>query len=174
MVRGIYRPSLMSVDSARGRVYVGNADTKNKTKNYVTVIDIPTNRVIAKIPTAHNSRPSVDPATGRVYAVSYSTGEIAVIDPSSLSIVKRIATKTTPVNLAIDSKRRLGYTANLFQRTISVIDLDADRIIATASTLAARPHTVALDERTGRAYATQFQGSDLTVLSVTARQRGTR
>ncbi|GED97896.1 YncE family protein [Gordonia crocea] len=170
VVRDVFRPSLMSVDSARGRLYVGNADTKRKTANYVTVIDVATNRIIKKIPTAFNSRPTVDPATGRVYAASFATGEIAVIDPDSLTIVKRIATKTTPVNVAIDANRRLAYTANLFQRTISVLDLDSDRIIATVRTRD-RPHTVAVDARSGRVFATGFQSPDLTVLSVTRPQR---
>ncbi|NNG95776.1 YncE family protein [Gordonia araii NBRC 100433] len=171
VIRGVYRPSLLSVDPGRGRVYVGNADTKAKKTNYVAVIDAKTNAVVKKIATAPNSRPSVDPATGRVYAASFATGEIAVIDPDTLTVAKRIRTGTTPVNVAIDAQRRLAYTANLFKRSITVIDLDSDRVVATVPT-ARRPHTVAVDPRTGLVLATEFQSPNLTVLTAKSATRG--
>lgn len=163
-INGVYKPTMVAVDSERHRAYVGNADYEAKKINFLTVVDTRTNRVVKKIATAPNSRPSVDPTTGRIYLASFVTGEIAVIDPDSLNVVGRIQTKSTPVNVAIDEKRRLAYTANLFKRTISVVDLASNKVIATLKTRA-RPHTIAVDPKTGAAFATEFQSSRLTVVS---------
>lgn len=118
-IGGLFQPSLLDVDPARHRLYIGNADTKAKKNNFVAVVDTLTNTVIKKIPTKSNSRPAVDPATGKIYAASFDTGEIAVIDPDSLTVVDTINTDATPVKVAIDSKRRLAYTANLFKKSIA-------------------------------------------------------
>ncbi|WP_440711972.1 YncE family protein [Gordonia sp. FQ] len=162
-ITGLFRPSMLAVDSARHRLYIGNADTQTKKRNFLTVVDTTTNRVITKIPTAPNSRPTVDPATGNVYAVSFQTGEIAVIDGGSYAVTTRIATKTSPNNLAIDAQRRIGYTSNLFRKSITVIDLTKNTVIGTIPTKAAT-HTIAVDQRTGTAFASQFQSPNLTVV----------
>jgi len=165
-IGGIFKPSLLDVDPARHRLYVGNADTKAKKNNFVAVVDTRTNTVIKKIPTKSNSRPTVDRATGKVYAGSFDTGEVAVIDPDSLTVIDTIETGSTPVKIAVDSARQLAYTANLFKKSISIIDLNTDTVLATVPTKSSM-HTVAVDEKTGRVYATEFQSSKLTVLSVT-------
>ena len=164
-IKDIYSPSFIAVDSARHRLYVGNADIKTKKTHYVAVVDSRTNKVIKKIPTAANSRPAVDAATGKIYAASFATGEVAVIDPDSLTVTTRIQTGTTPNKIAIDSKRRVAYTANLFKKSFTVIDLKTDAVIGTIPA-GVSVHTLAVDERTGTVFSTQFQSPKMTVLSV--------
>ncbi len=165
-IKDIYSPSFIAIDSTRHRVYIGNADIKTKGKtNYLTVVDSRTNTIVKKITTAANSRPAVDAATGKVYAASFATGEVAVIDPDSLTIVARIQTGATPNKIAIDSKRRVAYTSNLFKKTFTVIDLKTNAVVG-AIPAGVGVHTLAVDERTGTVFSTQFQSSNLTVLSV--------
>lgn len=164
-IPGLYKASVVTVDAQRRRLYVGNADTKNsRGEHYVAVVDLPTKRVVKKIPTPQNTRPSVDPATGLVYLTSFKTGEIGVLDPTSLTVGKRIQTNSTPVTLAIDSRRGLGYTSNLFSKSISVVDLTTATVLTTIKT-AGEPHTPAVDARTGTVFLTQFQSPDLIVLT---------
>ncbi|WP_211188264.1 YncE family protein [Gordonia asplenii] len=159
----VFSPTLVSLDSARHRLYVGNDDHKNRRRNFVAVIDTRTNKVVKEVSTPSNSRPTVDPVTGRVFAASFDTGEVSVIDPDSLRVVKTIATRSTPNQIAVDGKRRLGYLANLDNRSITVIDLDTASVLAVVKT-AARVHTLAVDQRTGIVYGSQYRGSGITVL----------
>ena len=165
-IKDIYSPSFIAIDSSRHRVYIGNADIKTKGKvNFLTVVDSRTNKIVKKIATAANSRPAVDAATGTVYTASFATGEVAVIDPDSLTIVSRIQTGSTPNKIVIDSKRRVAYTANLFKKSFTVIDLKNNSVVGTIPA-GIGVHTLAVDERSGTVFSTQFQSSKITVLSV--------
>ncbi|MFZ2240147.1 MAG: YncE family protein, partial [Gordonia amarae] len=164
-IGGIAWPSFVDLDAERHRLYVGNADYLNKKTNYLAVVDTRTDKVIKRITTPSNSRPKVDPVTGRIFAASFDTGKISVIDPDSLTITKTVATGTSPNKLAIDARRRLVYTANLQARTITVLDADSAKVIATVPT-GAPVHTIAVDPATGAVYGTQHQSGRLTIVSV--------
>lgn len=163
-IPNLYKASFLDVDLSRNRLYVGNADYEAKKNNFVAVIDMRTNRVIKKITTQSNSRPKVDPTTGKIWASSFDTGKISIIDPVSLRIVKTINTGTTPAKLAIDAQRRLVYTANLQKKSITVINADTGAILATIPTGKAI-HTVVVDQSTGVVYGTQHIGRNLTILT---------
>ena len=88
-IPGLYKASVPAVDAQRRRLYVGNADTKNsRGEHYVAVVDLTTKRVVKKIATPQNTRPSVDPSTGLVYLTSFKTGEIGVLDPTTLTVTQ--------------------------------------------------------------------------------------
>ncbi|MFT4202015.1 YncE family protein [Gordonia sp. (in: high G+C Gram-positive bacteria)] len=163
-IPNLNKASFLDVDASRNRLYVGNADYEAKKDNFVAVIDLRTNRIIKKIKTPSNTRVKVDPSTGRVWANSYDTGKISIIDPNSLRVVQTIDTKTTPAKLAIDSSRRRVYSANLQKKSITVFNADTGAILATIPTGKAAPHTVAVDQATGVVYASQHIGSKLIVL----------
>ncbi|MFT3899465.1 MAG: YncE family protein [Gordonia sp. (in: high G+C Gram-positive bacteria)] len=162
-IPNLYKAAFPDVDASRGRLYVGNADYETKKNNFVAVIDLRTNRVIKKIKTPSNSRVKVDPGTGRVWAASYDTGKISIIDPGSLNVVQTINTGTTPAKLAIDSSRRRVYTSNLQKKTITVFNADTGAILATIPTGKAI-HTIVVDQATGTVYGTQHIGSRLTIV----------
>lgn len=167
-IRNIYAPSFMALDTSRNRLYVGNADYYTKQTNYVTVVDLKSNRIIKKINTPSNSRPAVDPKTGRVFAASFDTGKISVIDPNSLAIVKTISTGTTPNKIVIDANRRLVYTSNLQRRSFTVLNADTASLIGTIPA-GAPVHSLVVDPATGTVYATQHQSGNLTVMKVSKR-----
>lgn len=163
-IPNLYKASFPDIDASRNRLYVGNADYDAKKNNFVAVVDLRTNRVIKKIATPSNSRAKVDPTTGRIWANSFDTGKISIIDPVSLQIVKTIDTKTSPAKLAIDAKRRLVYSANLQRKTITVYNADSGAILTTVPTGVAI-HTIAVDQATGIVYGTQHIGKNLTILT---------
>ena len=164
-IGGIAWPSFVDLDAKRHRLYVGNADYLTKKTNYLAVVDTRTDKVIKRISTPSNIRPKVDPVTGRIFAASFDTGKLLVIDPDSLTVSKTVTTGTSPNKLAIDAQRRLVYTANLQKRTITVLDADSATIIATVPT-GAPVHTIAVDPKTGAVYGTQHQSGRLTIVSV--------
>lgn len=165
-ISGIFAASFVALDKSRHRLYVGNADYMNKKTNYLTVVDTRNNKIVKKIATPSNSRPALDAQTGRVFAASFDTGKISVVDPDSLTIVKTISTNTTPSKIVVDAQRRLAYTANLQKRTMTVIDADTFAAIRTIP-VGAPLHTIAVDPKTGTVYGTQHQSGKLTVVKVT-------
>lgn len=167
-IRNVYAPSFLALDASRNRLYVGNADYYNKRTNYLTVVDVKSNRIIKKIPTPSNSRPAVDPTTGRVFAASFDTGKISVIDPNSLTVVKTISTGSTPNKIVVDANRRLVYTSNLQKRSFTVINADTASVIGTVPA-GAPVHSLVVDPVTGTVYATQHQSGNLTVMKVSKR-----
>lgn len=160
----LYKASFLDIDTSRNHLYVGNADYEAKKDNFVAVLDLRTNKVIKKITTPSNSRPKVDPTTGRIWASSFDTGKISIIDPTSLTIVKTIDTKTSPAKLAIDAKRRLVYSADLQKKSITVYNADSGAILTTVPTGVAI-HTIVVDQATGTVYGTQHIGKNLTILT---------
>lgn len=163
-IGGIYHPSFLDVDNSRHRLYVGNADYIDKKQNFVAVVDTRTNRVIKKITTPSNSRVKVNPVTGDVWANSYDTGKISVIDSNTLQIKRTIETNTTPNKLVFDATRRLAYTANLQKRTVTVLDASSGAILRVIPT-GAPVHTIVVDDRTGIVYGTQHMGGNLTIIT---------
>ncbi|GAB09097.1 hypothetical protein GOARA_028_00080 [Gordonia araii NBRC 100433] len=164
-IPNLYKASFLDIDTSRKRLYVGNADYEAKTNNFVAVVDLRTHRVIKKIKTPSNSRPKVDPNTGRIWASSFDTGKISIIDPASLRVVKTIDTKSSPSKLAIDAQRRLVYTANLQKKTITVLNADSGAILKTIPTGGKAVHTIVVDPATGIVYGTQHISGQLTVLT---------
>ncbi|GAA3023734.1 hypothetical protein GCM10010528_02210 [Gordonia defluvii] len=164
-IPNLHKASFVDIDVPRNRLYVGNADYEAKTNNFVAVVDLRTNRVIKKIATPSNSRPKVDPTTGRIWANSFDTGKISIIDPVSLQIVTTIDTRTTPSKIAIDAQRRRVYAANLQKKSITVISADSGAILATVPTGTAAVHTIVVDQASGVAYGTQHIGNKLTILT---------
>ncbi|MFT3663211.1 MAG: YncE family protein [Gordonia sp. (in: high G+C Gram-positive bacteria)] len=163
-VPNLNKASFLDVDASRNRLYVGNADYANKKDNFVAVVDLKTEKVVKRIKTPSNSRPKVDPATGRVWAASFDTGKISIIDPDSLTIEKTVDTGTSPAKVAIDGKRRRVYTANLQKKTITVLDADSGALLTTLQ-VGDPVHTVVVDEGTGVVYGTQHIGDRLTVVT---------
>lgn len=157
-----FAPSFVDLDTARHRLYIGNADN-DKRNNYLAVLDIRTNTIIKKIPTPANARPKVDPVTGRIYAGSFDTGKVLVIDPQTLRVIKTIETNGSPNKLAIDAQRRLIYLSNLQKRSLTVISLDTNQVITTVP-VNAPIHSIVVDPRTGTVYGTQHQAGNLSII----------
>lgn len=159
---GVTGPTRLALDERTGTLYAGNADRLGD-DHAITAFDAARGVVKARIPVDPNSRPTFDARTGRVYAASFATGRIAVIDAATGAVDRWIATGSTPHGVAVDPRHGLLYAPNLAQDTVTVID---ERTLEVTATLpvAGVPLGVAVDERTGWAYVSSRDASTLTAL----------
>jgi hypothetical protein len=129
--------------------------------DHVALVDTADWKVTAKIAVPNPVRLAMAP-TGRMLLASYSAangsdGGVAVIDLAEPRSATRIATGAGPHDIAIDADGRFAFVSNALAGTVSVIDLAAQRVTATAA--AARPITLAYSALAQRVYAGAEDGS---------------
>ncbi|MDO9352764.1 MAG: YncE family protein [Solirubrobacteraceae bacterium] len=171
-IGGVTAPTKLALGDDGRTLYVGNAD-RTTAKYELAVVDTRSGAVTARLPVDPNSRPTVDPESGVVFAASFDTGRIAVIDPGSETVRAWIDTGSTPHGVAVDARRNLLYAPNLTRNTVTVIDRRTLEIVATES-VAGVPLGIAVDERTGWAAITARDASTLTFLRPRPRAEPTR
>jgi len=100
----------------------------------VCVIDIATRKVVGNVDFGKGVRPHcavVNPANGLVYITTELEDSATIIDPATLKIVGQVPTGQPESHmLAITHDGKLGYTSNVGTGTVSVIDLDARKVLA--------------------------------------------
>jgi YVTN family beta-propeller protein len=101
----------------------------------IRVIDLATHSVVGTIDFGHGVRPHrplFGPRNGLLYVTTELDQSISIIDPASLQVIGSIPTGHPESHmLAISSDGSRGYTANVSSGTVSVLDLDARKLIAT-------------------------------------------
>lgn len=110
---------------------VGKPGTDGRT---LTVIDVGDRRATKTIDFGRPVRPHCavfGPKNGLLYVTTELTDSIDVIDPHTLKIIGSIPTGQKESHmLAITHDGKRGYTANVGPGTVSVIDLEAQSVIA--------------------------------------------
>jgi YVTN family beta-propeller protein len=100
----------------------------------VRVIDLASRQITATIDLGHGVRPHcplIGPKNGLLYVTTELDRTVTVIDPETLKIVGTIPTGQPESHmLAISSDGRRGYTANVGPGTVSVLDMEAKKLIA--------------------------------------------
>lgn len=113
-----------AIDVARRRLYVVGAAPSGTTAALVA-IDLQTEQSIGEpllLPFGgHGMR--VDPETGMVWVVLEEQGQVAVIDPQTLTEQARIAVGHCPYYLDIDPFLRRAYVTNQGDNAISIVDM---------------------------------------------------
>jgi len=101
--------------------------------NNIVVIDISAKKVVGSIGFDHGVRPHdpvFGPKDGMLYVTSELDKTVTVIDPKTLKIVGTIPTGQTESHmLVISHDGRLGYTANVGPGTVSVLDMQARKVL---------------------------------------------
>ncbi len=101
----------------------------------IRVIDLQTRAVVGTVDFVKGVRPHcavMGPKDGLLYVTTEIENCISVIDPATLKIVATIPTGQTESHmLAITSDGRRGYTANVGPGTVSVLDINARKLINT-------------------------------------------
>ena len=99
----------------------------------VRVIDLTTRKIVGTVDFGHGVRPHcavMGPKNGLLYVTTELEKSISIIDPASLKIVGTVPTGQAESHmLAISSDGRRGYTANVGPGTVSVLDLEAKKVI---------------------------------------------
>lgn len=101
----------------------------------IVVVDIPSRKVVGDIDFGHGVRPHcpmVGPKDGMLYVTTEIENSVSIIDPKTLKVVGSIPTgqpESHMLTLSKDGTR--AYTANVGPGTVSVLDLEARKPIAT-------------------------------------------
>jgi YVTN family beta-propeller protein len=98
-------------------------------------IDLTTHKITRTMDFGKGVRPHcavIGPKNGLLYVTTEIENSVTVIDPSTLKIVGTIPTGQTESHmLAITGDGKRGYTANVGPGTVSVLDLEANKVLAT-------------------------------------------
>lgn len=99
----------------------------------MVVIDIASRKIVGNLDFGHGVRPHCpifNPKTGLLYVTTELDKTISVIDPKSLKIVDTVPTGQDESHmLTISKDGRWGYTANVGPGTVSVLDLEAKKVV---------------------------------------------
>jgi DNA-binding beta-propeller fold protein YncE len=101
-----------------------------------------------------------DPVTACILVAVHEKNAIAVIDPETNRIVEEVAVAgiQSPHGIAIDAGRRVAFVAGESNARVGVLDLTANRVIATYS-VGADPDVLAFDPGWGRLYVGSESGT---------------
>lgn len=114
-----------------GNSGVGHAGTDGQ---LLRVIDLATRQVVGTVDFGKGVRPHcavIGPKNGLLYVTTELDNSITVIDPHSLKILETIPTGQGESHmLAITRDGRRGYTSNVGPGTVSVLDLEAKKVLA--------------------------------------------
>jgi YVTN family beta-propeller protein len=101
------------------------------------VVDLAKHEVVATVDFGKGVRPHcavVGPKNGLLYVTTEIDNSVTVIDPRTLKIVDTIPTGQPESHmLAITRDGRRGYTSNVGPGTVSVLDLESKKVLATIS-----------------------------------------
>ena len=99
----------------------------------VDVIDLSTRKVTGRVDFGHGVRPHcpmIGPKDGLLYITTELNKSISIIDPKTLKIIGSIPTDQPESHmLALSRDGRRGYTANVGPGTVSVLDIEARKVI---------------------------------------------
>jgi len=110
---------------------VGKTGTDGR---FVRVIDIAKREVVGTVDFGKGVRPHcavMGPKNGLLYVTTELDKAIAVIDPKTLKVIRSIPTDQDESHmLVISHDGRRGYTANVGPGTVSVLDLEAGKVLS--------------------------------------------
>jgi YVTN family beta-propeller protein len=101
----------------------------------IVVIDLASRKVVGNLDFNKGARPHCPmfgPKDGLLYVTTELDSSVSVIDPHTLKVVGSVPTGQAESHmLAISPDGRRGYTANVGPGTISVLDLEARKLVTT-------------------------------------------
>lgn len=147
-----------------GNAGVGQPGTDGQ---LLRVMDIATRTVTGTVDFGKGVRPHCavfGPKNGLLYVTTELDNSVTVIDPQTLKIVAAIPTGQAESHmLAITSDGRRGYTANVSSGTVSVLDLESNKLLTTIS-VAAKVQRIALSVDDRRVFTADQTKPQLAVI----------
>jgi len=95
----------------------------------LAVIDGRTHFRIKALPMEGSSEPVWDPVSNRVYVSCQTTGQVAVVDCTTDSLLMYIPVGWCPMKMYINTLRRKLYVLNYDDGTVSVVDMATNQVI---------------------------------------------
>src|SRR5258708_21634555 len=69
------------------------------------------------------------PGLHKVYPSNWGEEKIGVVDPRTMSVVKRLPTESKPNGIAYAEPFRKAYVVNTLGKAVSVVNVDTDEIV---------------------------------------------
>ncbi|MEM7416845.1 MAG: YncE family protein [Gemmatimonadota bacterium] len=144
------RPTGLIHDAERNRLYVSNMGD-----DFISVIDLSSDRVIDKIPTVgtRSTQLAFDAAGDRLFVGNQTSNGISVIDLNEMRAVRRVGVGEQPVGVAYHPIANQIFVANRRSSTVSVIDGETYEVVGELE-IGTFPNAIHVDERTGNVYVT--------------------
>jgi quinoprotein dehydrogenase-associated probable ABC transporter substrate-binding protein len=138
----------------------------SEAEHSVTVVDTESGEVQGSIDVGWRPRDSIFSADGsRAYVSSEHGGSVAVVDVATSKVLRTIALPpgSLPMGLALSPDERRLYVANGRARTVSVIDVEADSLVADVR-VGARPWGIGLTSDGKFLYTANGPSNDVSVI----------
>jgi YVTN family beta-propeller protein len=120
----------LAYDSTDGKLYCAYCGPEQES---LAVIDAATHSVIKRIEMHGSTTPVWDVVTDRIYVSCQSSGQVAVVDCRTDSLLMYIPVGWCPIKMYLNTLRRKLYVLNNDAGTVSVIDLRADSVSKTVT-----------------------------------------
>jgi DNA-binding beta-propeller fold protein YncE len=117
----------------------------------VDVIDLATNKVLARIPTGASQDVAIDAKTGKYFATISDRKQVAIIDSVSLKVTNTVPTEGELDAILLDPKNRRVYATHDHGKSVWVIDADTEKLVATVA-IPGDPEVLAYDPVKDRVY----------------------
>lgn len=131
----------------------------------VAVINTHTDALVTRITVGReNANAAVNPFTRGCYVTDeiFAPSNLGVVNTRHLHVITNIAVGNTPFDVAVDVRSNRVFVTNIGDSTISVIDGESDRNIATVPVFG---RFIAVDPVTHRVYASDDQLGVIHVIS---------
>ena len=150
-------PDGLAYDPANGTIW-----TTNEADGSETVIDALTGASRGTVRFGEEvsvGNVAYDPVTGHMLVDVQSKDQLAVIDPATHSVIRRVRLPGCDDDhgLALDSTARLAFVACDFNSVLLTVDMDTWRVTGIAK-VGPEPDVVAVDVRAGRLYVASESG----------------
>ena len=143
--------------------YIPNAYSNN-----VSVIDTPTNTIVATVPVgAYPVGVTVNAAGTRVYVNNVDASSVSVIDTTTKTVVATVPVGAGPAGIAADPVSGRVYVANIDANSVSVIDTAINMVVATVP-VGAGPGGIAVNPAGTRVYVTNPDANSVGVIDAVA------
>lgn len=154
-------------DPANQLLYV--ALQTNGPADGLAIVNGSTDAIVGNIPTGDASGPStpaLDPVTGDLYVPLDGTDGLAILDPSSRTVLSTVPVGSEPGTPAVDPENGDVYVPNLASNNLTIISAARNVAVATIPGLNG-PLTPVYDPVDQLVYVPESNGTTLTVLSGT-------
>jgi YVTN family beta-propeller protein len=153
-------PFGVSVDGARGEVFVTNTGSNN-----VSVISDTGHQSVGSIGVGQEPMGiAFDATTGETYVADEGSNSVAVISDATLRVVASVAVGFSPIGVAFDPTTGAVFVTNFGSYSVSVIDGASHAVVATVPA-GIGPYGVAVDSATDNVYVTNQGSENVTVIN---------
>jgi YVTN family beta-propeller protein len=154
-------PTFVAVDTSSNLAYVAAVCANPQSGcdiggPFLLKIDGGARSILQAIPLPANGSGVAFDAVNRVVYVSMINDTVAIVDPSSNSVVGLIGVGTAPKGMAINPVTRKLYVTNSGANSVSVVDLATNAVVKTEFLFSNAPERVAVDPIINRIYVAGY------------------